>query len=189
MGVEIQIVPLIIGIILALFGWVLYWGGLTITGALFGGSLAGAICVLVQFFAEFDEKTFLILFIVLFAIGAFAGIFVFKQIHRALFFVFGALLGVILSNPIAELLKKHELYTFEGDAAIVIFKAAAAIVFGIIIILASKYIISIITSVFGTFLILKGVNFKYAEFIALPILIISISAQTGFIKFFKPNKD
>lgn len=185
MGNSISFIPLIIGIALCLFGWTLYWTGVSLSGALFGASFAGSICLLLEIFVNFNDTTFLIIFIIFVTIGAFLGISVFKQIHRLSFFLFGAVLGLIISESIKKIAENHELFSLETDLSLVILKVICAIVIGIIVVFLSKYIISIITSGVGTYLILYSINFKYMEYLIFPILIISIIIQTGFLKYFK----
>ncbi len=189
MDFSINYLPFAIGCILCLFGWTLYWTGLRVTGALFGASFAGSICILIQMAAKLDDTTFFVLLVILLFAGAFAGMFIFKKIHNLFFFLLGSSFGLMFSELLKKIIETHQIYSFDTMITIVIFKAVCAVILGVLVVLLSKYVIAIITSAAGTILILYSLNFKYAEYLIFPIFIISVFIQGGFLQYLSREKE
>ncbi|HPB32561.1 MAG TPA: hypothetical protein PLB62_13995, partial [Candidatus Sumerlaeota bacterium] len=93
LDVQIHIAPLVLGFCLAFFGWILYWTGLNLSGAVLGGFLCLAATLGVAV-ASGNMNLFFPLGLILAIPGALIGIFLFRKIHAAVFFFAGALIGI-----------------------------------------------------------------------------------------------
>lgn len=183
-----QITPFIIGCVISLFGWTLYWAGLNLTGAIVGASFGATITLIIDIIFNFKDSTFITILLVLSIAGIFAGMFLFKRIHKFFFFLFGASLGILLSEMIIKIIETHKILNIKNLSSQILFKIMCALIIGILVVFLSKYIITIVTSIIGTYLILFSMNNFYFEYLVIPIFIFSILIQTGFIKYLKIEK-
>lgn len=170
---------IIIGLILCLFGWTLYWVGLRLLGAFCGavggGILGGMVCLIAEVpqWAAWAAAGGGIL-------GAALGVYLIKRAHYLLFFVVGALLGLATAYT-AETLYGDWLarYLPEGQTGRLAFFAASSLLAGLLVLVLHRFVVIGLTSFIGTALFALGIPAQYATWVVLPLFLGSFLLQVG----------
>ncbi len=168
LDVQIHIAPLMLGFCLAFFGWILYWTGLNLSGAVLGGFLCLAATLGVAV-ASGNMKLFFPLGLILAVPGALIGIFLFRKIHAAVFFFAGALIGIAAASAVLPALSAFRPAFFAQPPGSWIFKAACSLLGGLILWRFNRYIISVLTAAAGTILLMASWDFRGDPAVALGI--------------------
>ncbi len=174
-----EMLQLAAGLLLGLFGWTLYWGGLHVLGGLLGAALGSGIGWLIVRAGEIYDSSMLILAIAA-ALGAVIGVFLIRQIHRGFFLLSGALVGLIVGLQMVVLLQESINSEWLKPTG-----AATGILVGTFsFLMLSRHIIIVITAFFAALLIATSHAFRDPLLIFLIGFFTSLILQTGVVKFF-----
>ncbi len=170
--------PLAAGVVLLLFGWLLYWMSIHAAGA---GIVGGSCLLLVVLLAESQEWTGAGAFAVKAGatiIGAAVGIFLVRQVHRILFFLFGALTAGLLVFFGLQWLRENveDLPAWlQGDLAIAFIPPLAGLAGGALLLAAHRIVVAGCTATLGAVLAAQALGLGTEAIPVLPI------AASGFI--------
>jgi hypothetical protein len=167
------------GLALLLGGWILYWMTLTLTGAvLFGvGSLLAAS--LITSILELEPTVRVGIQIGAALIGAIAGAFVFRMVHKIAFFSLGAAVGlVVMLGLVAHGRSIGWEWTDERNM-VAIAVPVGAVVMGLISMSMDSVVIAIASAVIGGILVMEGLGWPYDGLPILAIVPIGLAVQLG----------
>ena len=102
---------LIPGIILLLFGAPLYYSAIRVFGGITGAIVGVLVCFNVVLQSDLNEMTIIFLYIVSLIVGGLLGSMIAILFHHFIFFVFGAVIGIILYKMFALKLITPETFT------------------------------------------------------------------------------
>ncbi len=177
-----QVLQFTVGIILCLFGWICYWGGLHVLGALAGGAFGVAAGVLASYVGQLGQNSLIVIGISA-LVGAVGGIFLIRMLHRGFFLLSGIFIGLLLGLQVAVILHDtawaQQFQWFKGGAGL-----AGAVLGALAFLLLSRHIIIIITSVAGAFLTALSFPFRDPLLIFLIALFLALIIQTGVVRHF-----
>ena len=174
---------IVAGLVLCLFGWTAYWAGLRLLGAMCGALAGGGVAFVAFLFVENDQW--------LFAgcagaavIGAVLGVLIIKRAHYFLFFVTGAVLGLAGAWTLqAQWHAWFEEHVPEGTGRLLYF-AGATVVGGLLLVLAHRLVVILLTALAGTGLFLLGVPWPKYAILGPPVFVGSVLVQTGILAAF-----
>ncbi len=150
MTVPIDIAYLAGGIALCLFGWILYLAGLKIVAGFLGGCFGGILGFFLIFLFGFPATPLRdVFFLFCVVIGILIGLFLFKKLHSILFFLVGASIGALIAYFLRPLAVQHQSIPRDDPAMVVVFHAMFVILFGIVSVFFSGYLLCLITPVIG----------------------------------------
>ena len=155
---KIRILPFLIGFLTVFFGWILYWFGINITGAVLGGTVGvtvGGLSAVV-----FGQNLFFPLVTILGLIGVIFGIFLIRTIHGVVFFFSGLIVGALILGAVMEALVNSGMTTAPILFVNIAVRAAGGITGGFLLWKFNRYIISVLTSFAGTFIMMGSWNFR-----------------------------
>ena len=173
------------GIALCVGGWVFYWIGIQMAGALVGASLglAGAWAL-----APFLGPTARTWIVPLGGVAGFGlGIFVMRGLHRFAFFLVGAGLG--LGAGQAFFLWAVDKVTCISRApdfwqwGLMIFGATLG---GVLMVRGSRAVVALVTSVVGAFLVVTSIDQPLMLLAFIPLVLGSFFLQMGFLRLLMP---
>jgi hypothetical protein len=146
----------IIGVVLCLFGWLLYWLGINLAGGILGAGIVGAIAYQIALHTVQEPNQSLYIGIGGAVLGAILGMFLVRKLHRLFFFLSGAFLGFLLgwmgldwlNTGAADWLAARDL-NLQGVGYHVLAGMLVALIGGILMVRGSKWMIAALTSLFG----------------------------------------
>lgn len=159
----------ILGGVLCLFGFTLYWGGVRLVGIFLGGSAGAVVALLASYAARLDRTMTVILVVVLALIGMGIGWRLLRKLHGVVVFFLGAGLGYLLARSVLA-------PAYDGVWATPWMPFAAALVAGVVGSFLFRYVIILVTAAFGSYLIYQAVGQPWAMAVAF---IVGILAQVG----------
>lgn len=175
-----ELLQLVLGLGLCLFGWLFYWGGIHVLGAVLGAALGVALGWLVVRAGELGAGVETVLAIGG-ALGAIAGVFLIRQLHRGFFLIVGALAGLVLGLQAVVLLREagHAFNGIKPLGAIIGIGGGA-----VLFLLLSRHIIILITSFIGALLTAGAYAVSEPFLVFLASLFGGLIVQTGAVKYF-----
>lgn len=184
---EILWPTLLFGVVVAMFGWTLYWTGLHVIGAALGGAAGAAGALFGASLMDVAEQTRYLIIGGGGLLGAVLGVLLMRAIQFYFFFLLGACLG----GPAAYSALKLEALASQPWAAtdggkVGMFLAGAA-AGGVIAILGRRYIISLLTAAIGSAAIALSLPTEHQEWIALGCFVFSFGTQAGLTRKFVPK--
>jgi len=174
---ELSAPLLAIGLVLALLGWVLYWGGITALGAALGAGFGTGMGALVAHLAEWHGPPAVTSMVIGGVGGVILGALALRVAHALVFFLCGIVVGSLAVHQGLILARQLEWTWTQGDMAEILIRAGGAFVGGSILVLLSKFIIVIVTSTLGTILIVASWPTDAMLVAAIPIWLISMALQ------------
>lgn len=184
---NIDLFLLISGIIISVFGWVLYKAGVRTVGlltGLMGGIVLSGIIIFLLYMGNYQINEGLIIIIGI-ILGGVAGFILINKINNLVFFIIGIIIGVMLWKAFSKVLPEINFAMYNTLNKYYIFDIASGILFGIATLLLQKHIIIIITSFIGSMMIFSSLlplkDSRYAAFFIL-IFALSIFVQAGWYK-------
>lgn len=169
------------GIVLGLFGWTIYWLGLQATGAVAGLAIGAGGGALVALLIQLPNEGMLAAVGIGAAAGLVLGVILSRALHKGMFFLLGAVAGS-LAVHLGILLAGRAGLGQPIPMAEIGLRVVCCVAMGIVAVMFSKYIISLICSALATGLILAAFEFRYAELAAVPLFIMFFFVQTRFLK-------
>ena len=173
-------IPFAVGMILLLFGWLLYRVILTLAGGILGGAVGVGIG---QAFADwFDVGGNYEIFLVagLAILGIIVGVLIFQFLHALAFFLSGLILGTWGAVEIFGVLRQHHVAFAQNDLIFAFGIPVAALVVGLLAVFLSKYVIAFASAAAGTFLIMGAFEWPYGGWPAVPIFLAGLIVQLAF---------
>lgn len=171
---------IIIGLALCLFGWTLYWAGLRLMGAV-SGAIAATVLAWIAIILFGGDQWLWIGCVVAAVLGAIAGVFLIKRAHYFLFFLVGAVVGLaaawVLEAAYRDWIEAH----FSGEIGRTLYYAAVTLAGGMLVLLAHRMVVIILTAFGGTVLFALGVPKDYTVWLFLPIFFGSVLVQAGIL--------
>ena len=176
-------IHIVCGVVIGLFGWLLYWAGLPIVGAVVGAGAGGALGYL---FSGLFQASWAGTALTIGGLlgGGIAGILLIHVLQLYFFFATGASLGgavawqMIHQEPLAGLLAGS------GNLGILVVVGLGALGGGLLLISLRRFLIAIVTSIIGAVIFAMGVPAAYQ----LPALVISlvvfVTIQIGVVRRF-----
>ena len=178
---QIKILPFVIGVAVAFFGWTLYWLSINITGAAFGGTFGCCLGALISMLFQRMEL-FLPLTIILGILGVILGIFLIRNIHKFTFFLTGCALGAFAGEPIVRILSGLGVHWFDGLWAEILLKFASAVLGGLVLMRYSRYAVAVFTAAVGSVILVSSWDFKGWIFLVLPIFLCALFVQIYILR-------
>ncbi|OPZ05355.1 MAG: hypothetical protein BWZ08_02507 [candidate division BRC1 bacterium ADurb.BinA292] len=166
---------LIAGIVLGLFGWMLYWAGLPIIGAVVGAGAIGSLGYMASGFvsAAWAPLVFGGAGAVL---GAFLGIALIRVLQLYFFFISGAILGAALAYQFTG------TTAFQGSsAAAIIIVVVGALVGGFVLLKARRFVVAIVTAAIGAMLVQTGLQ-SQNPLVLVTSFVIFAAVQIGLVR-------
>lgn len=169
------------GAVLGLFGWTLYWLGLQATGAAAGLAIGAGGGALAALLLELPREGMLAAVGVGAAAGLVLGVVLARAMHKGMFFLLGAVAGSLAAHVgivLAERAGWGQPLSWAGVAL----RIVCCVGLGIIAVIFSKYIMSLICAAVGTALILAAFEFRYAELAAAPLFVVFFFVQSRVLR-------
>ncbi|MCC5875136.1 MAG: DUF4203 domain-containing protein [Candidatus Sumerlaeia bacterium] len=165
----VEPIPLAVGIVFLLLGWLLYWGSVHLLGALLIGGLGLVLAEsLTLLFPDIEPLYVLLMRASGVIIGVAAGLLIARLVHQVAFFIFGWLVGAIVFFKGCLAIGRH--LEFEVNDLVLAFGTpVAGLILGIIAVRADRWLSIIATSLLGAILVTAGVNDWNAP-ILIPVL-------------------
>ncbi len=178
---------LILGVIVAVFGWMIYWAGINVIGAFVGAGAGVALAGLITNFFNLSGYGPLIAMGGLF-VGAFGGMYMMRALNYYAFFIIGVMLGASVGTSFLN------LSIFEGqewamtDRALIISTVVGAITGGMLLLMFRRYVIAVVAAVAGSMLI--AVSFPEGQRDVIGVLSFagSVTIQFLLIRAFLPEE-
>ena len=186
LGIPIKIAVFVCGFAIAFFGWILYWVGLNMTGATFGGSIGVFTAALAALVLN-RQDLFLPLVLILGFIGILLGIFLIRKIHKIFFFLTGVILGIIVEMIIQQSLRNFGFFPMKELWVAMALKIGCGAISGLLLLRYNRYIISVLTAFCGTILILSSWGFHKGMLPGIPIFLLALLFQISLLR--KKGKD
>jgi hypothetical protein len=164
----------LLGGVLCLFGFTLYWGGLPLVGMFMGGSIGALIGIIIAYLTRMDSTLALVISVFLAVIGMGIGWRLLRGAHGFLVFVIGACLGYLVVKTILA-------PYYDGVWSALWMPFASIVVGGLLGFVLFRYVIILVTSAIGAYLIYQAVGQPWVMFVAF---FIGLLAQVGlFYRF------
>ncbi|MGI8905460.1 MAG: DUF4203 domain-containing protein [Candidatus Sumerlaeaceae bacterium] len=158
MQTETQVIYTILGAVLCLGGWAIFWLGSRLLGLALGMAFGFFFGDLLGLVLKLDENATVLVLLACSIMGAFGGLLLMRAATTFVFglagFLFGALLGRMGCEMYAEV--KQETYAFTAPIAVIVI--AAGMVMGVLAFWMQKYIMILITSYVGSTFLVAGVE-------------------------------
>ena len=142
---------ILLGTLLAFFGFAFYWGGLRVVGMFLGGSIAALVGLILVYLTKMDFPIALAIVGILWLVGMSVGWRLLRGAHGFLVFIIGAGLGYLFVQTI--------LIDYYGEAWHQPWMSVLAIVGGGLAgLLLFRYVIILVTAAAGAYLIYQAVE-------------------------------
>ena len=175
---------LCIGIALCAGGWMLYWIGLHLTGALTGACLGLAVAwASVQVVLGDDPMRMWWILPIGGLVGFALGIFFIRGLHRFFFFFIGAVLGMACGQAFFDWsLTRSAWLDANRSVGRGIFLVMGSALGGLAMVYGSKWVVALVTSIIGSLLIALSIPDPLALLGVLPLAIASFFLQIGVLR-------
>lgn len=172
-----MIVP---GLIIGLFGWLLYWSGLPLIGGVVGAGAGGAIGYMASGFvtAPWAINVFTIAGLVL---GGFLGVLLIRTLQLYFFFAAGAGLGAALCWNIIQNGPFHNLAAESPGWGVALVVIAGALAGGLLILSFRRFIVAVVTSFIGMLMVAPALPERYQFLGGLVALALFLAVQCGLV--------
>ncbi len=164
-----QLLQGLLGAVLCLAGFSLYWGGLRVVGMFLGGTVGLLIGLIVAYVAHLERPWALLAAIVAALVGMAVGWGILKTLHAVLIFLIGAGLGFLLNRQVLA-------PDYGGIWESPWMPWAMAVVGGVLMGVFFRYVIILVTSAFGSYLIYQATGYLWVGILAL---VVGLAVQIG----------
>jgi hypothetical protein len=149
----------LLGALLCVFGFSLYWGGLRVLAMFVGGSVGAVLGIIIAYVARPERTVSIIIILAIAVIGMFIGWRLLRGGHGFLVLIIGAVLGYLLDKAVLA-------PYYGGFWAQSWVPFAAAVVGGVLFSLLFRYIIILVTCAVGAYLLFQAVGQPWVLFVA-----------------------
>lgn len=184
----LQLVPLVGGFVLGLAGWTLYWLGLPAIGAIAGAGGGGSLGYFISTYVEaaWAFHVFTGLGMVL---GAVFGFMFVRTMQKLLFFIVGAFVGGGLAWRAVSSDLLDGLIAEPNSIGGLLTVAVGALVGGLALLRVRRYVVAIVTAVFGAVLVSTGVPAGLEAPALAVTLVVFLAVQVGLVNRFISAED
>lgn len=179
---------LILGIVIGLFGWMLYWAGLPVIGAMVGAATGGLAATGLWAALEISDEISTWVPVIGAGGGVVFGFLLVRLVQHYFFFIigtfFGAALGwnAITSPPLGDQAWAESVWAGLGAVFF------CGLVGGFVFLAARRYIVAFVAAVIGTALVVISVPDSNPYYVGVPTFICSMLIQTGLLRKFLPQE-
>lgn len=179
---------LILGFLIAVFGWMIYWTGVHVIGAFVGGGVGVGLGWLAGIY--FTIPGWELPMIGIGAVsGAVLGVIFMRSLQYYFFFLLGATAGAPLALSILSLDPLHHQPWAKGNGASIVAMLIGGLLGGILALKGRRYIVALVSAAMGAALIAVSLPDTHRALIAIPCFLTSLFVQTGFIRTFISEDD
>lgn len=177
---------LVVGLVIATFGWMIYWAGINVIGAFVGAGAGVALASLVTNMFELQRFGPFISLGGLFA-GGVAGIYLMRALNYYAFFIIGVILGAPIGTSFVGLSIFEDQAWAMTDRALIISTVVGAVSGGILVLIFRRYVIALVAAVAGAMLIAVSVPEPHRDVVGLAAFVGSMVIQFFLIRSFLPE--
>ncbi len=159
----------LLGAVLCLAGFSLYWGGLRVVGMFLGGTVGLLIGLIAAYLTHLERSWAIFVAVAAALVGMAVGWGILKTLHSVLIFLIGAGLGFFLNQRVLA-------PDYDGIWAVPWMPWAMAVVGCILMSLFFRYVIILVTTAFGSYLIYQATGLLWVGIVAL---VVGIAVQIG----------
>jgi hypothetical protein len=171
---------IVLGLLLCLFGWTLYWAGLRLLGAVCGAIAFTALVGIVMIFGGWERWLWIGCGSAA-VVGAIVGIYLITRAHYILFFITGAVAGLTTASVLQSVCLEWVQTYVPGMLGQVAYYASLTLVGGLLVLLAHRMVVTTLTAFAGTVVFSFGVPQTYAIYLFLPLFFLSLLVQSGIL--------
>lgn len=164
-----QLLKGLLGALLCLAGFSLYWGGLRVVGMFLGGTVGLLIGLIVAYVTHLERSWAIFAAVAAALVGMAVGWGILKTLHAVLIFLIGAGLGFLLNRQVLA-------PDYNGIWSAPWMPWATAAVGGVLMSLFFRYVIILVTAAFGSYLIYQATGLLWLGIVAL---VVGLAVQTG----------
>ncbi len=135
-----------LGVVLCLFGFSLYWGGMRLVGFFVGGTIGALVGLLIAYIGNFERLLTLAVIGVAGLIGAALGWRLVRTLHRVVIFLLGAGAGFLVGEYLLPAQGLTEPWV----------PLVSTVAGGLLAVLLLRYIIILVTSAIGAYLLFQA---------------------------------
>jgi len=175
---------IIAGLAVGLFGWVLYWAGVPLIGGLIGAGAGGALGV---FAADYFHLSLNLQFLLLgigIVLGGILGVLLMRALQLYFFFTAGAIMGASLTWSLLQQGPVKGLAATSTGWGVLIAVVVGAVIGGLVLVYFRRFIVAVITSIVGVFLLTAGLPEQFRLIGGLVALVVFLAAQIGLVNRF-----
>ncbi len=180
---------LAMGLLLCLMGWTLYWVGLHLTGAMVGAAAGVAVAYAAGILVELPPETLYWVLPLGGVVGFFIGLLLIRGLHRFFFFLVGATIGLAVGQQCFDWSSENTNWVALHPVTWqLVFDVAGALLGGLLLLRASKWVVAAITSAGGALLAALAVEDALALYGVIPLAVASFFLQVGLLRKFNGRK-
>ncbi len=180
---------LAIGLLLCLMGWMVYWVGLHLTGAMVGAAAGVVVAYAVGILVKLTPESLYWVLPLGGVVGFFVGLLLIRGLHRFFFFLSGAAIGLAVGQQTYEWAFENttwaELHPVTWQ---MVFDITGSLLGGLILLRASKWVVAALTSAGGALLAALAVEDALALYGVIPLAVASFFWQVGLLRTFDGNR-
>ena len=179
---------LILGIVIGLFGWILYWAGLPVIGAMVGAATGGLAATGLWAAFEISDEISTWVPVIGAGIGVVFGFLLVRLVQQFFFFIIGTFFGAsfgwnaITSPPLGDQAWAESVWAGLGAVFF------CGLVGGIVFLAARRYVVALVAAVIGSALVVISVPDSNPYFVGVPTFIAFMAIQTGLLRRFLPEE-
>jgi hypothetical protein len=178
---QIKTIPFLIGVSIAFLGWILYWVGLNVTGALLGGSVGVAASLLAAWIFAQHALRFPLVLIFGFT-GMILGVFLIRKVHKIVFFLVGLIIGLFLGDSLRNGLVFLGLTPQVKTELVVLSRVMSGIAGGILVCYFNRFIISFLTAFCGSLIMMTSWDLRGGLIPFFPIFFLALFFQLFILR-------
>lgn len=173
---QIKTIPFLIGVSFAFLGWILYWVGLNVTGALLGGSVGVAASLLAVWIFAQPVLRFPLVLIFGFT-GMILGVFLIRRVHRIVFFLVGLIIGLLLGDSLRNGVVFLGLTPQVKTELVVLSRVMGGIAGGILVCYFNRFIVSFLTAFCGSLIMMTSWDLRGGLIPFFPVFSLALFFQ------------
>lgn len=164
-----QLLKGLLGALLCLAGFSLYWGGLRVVGMFLGGTVGLLIGLIVAYVAHLEHPWAIFAAVAAALVGMAVGWGILKTLHGVLVLLIGAGLGFLLNQQVLA-------PDYDAIWTAPWMPWAMAVVGGVLMSLLFRYVIILVTAAFGSYLIYQATGLLWVGILAF---VVGLAVQIG----------
>jgi hypothetical protein len=183
-GYSYNLLLIIAGLALGLFGWVLYWAGIPLIGGLIGAGAGGALGVFAADYFHLSPNLLFLLLGIGVVLGGFLGVVLMRALQIYFFFTTGASIGASLTWYLLHNSPVRAMAVRSTGWGVLIAVAVGAIAGGLVFVYYRRFIVAVITSIVGVMLLTAGLPEQFRLIGGVVALVVFLAAQIGLVNRF-----